>query len=73
MLGVSFVLCSAFAGVVWGQSIPENPCPDVFAYRRQGGIYYGDIAVAYDGSKNLNLGVNISMAGLYQNMVSCGC
>lgn len=51
------------------QVIPPNPCPDFFSYRQERGVYFGEINIPYDGSKNLNLAVNVSMVGLYQNMV----
>ncbi|XP_044261146.1 serine protease gd-like [Tribolium madens] len=62
------VILTVFAVSVKSQIIPENPCPEFFAYRQERGVYFGEINIPYDGSKNLNLAVNISMVGLYQNL-----
>ncbi|RZC35107.1 hypothetical protein BDFB_011675 [Asbolus verrucosus] len=67
MFRFGFVTISILAGAVWCQNFPENPCTNVFSYRQQRGVYYGEINIPYDGSKDLNLAVNISMQGLYQS------
>lgn len=65
------LLTICFVAKTYCQTVPTNPCREIFSYKRgQNGLYHGEIIVPYDDKATLNLAVNVSMAGLYKLLVS---
>lgn len=53
-----------------GLTLPENPCPEVFAYQTNGnGNVFGQARIPYDGSNRLVFSVNVSFSTLFQGRV----
>lgn len=53
----------------WAQ-FPQNPCPSIFQYISSNGVTYGEINIPYDGNKEIDIRVNVSISGLHKDAVS---
>lgn len=65
------VLCLLFFNIHTNSlEIPENPCPNVFRYKKSGnGEIYGEAVVPYDGNKTLEFTISASLTGYFENVV----
>lgn len=48
----------------------ENPCPSIFQYRSNNNVVYGEIKIPYQGSKEMNLTVDMTILGIHKNVVT---